>query len=47
MMYKTICPIEATDTSATLHDKLAEQGATAIAAVLDTEQTLQQYSGQP
>ncbi len=43
MMYKTICPIEATDTSATLHDKLAEQGATAIAAVLDTEQTLQQY----
>lgn len=43
MMYKTICPIEATDTSATLHDKLAEQGATAIAAVLKSEQTLQHY----
>ncbi|WP_448761708.1 methionyl-tRNA formyltransferase [Acinetobacter tandoii] len=43
MMYKTYCPIEATDTSASLHDKLALQGAEAIVAVLHSEQTLQQY----
>ena len=43
MMYKTYCPIEATDTSATLHDKLALQGAEAIVAVLETEQKLQHY----
>ncbi len=43
MMYKTLCPIEANDTSATLHDKLAEQGATAIAAVLESEEKLQHY----
>lgn len=43
MMYKTICPIEATDTSATLHDKLAIQGAEALLQVLETEQTLQHY----
>jgi len=43
MMYKTICPITATDTSATLHDKLAIQGAEAICAVLETEQKLQHY----
>ncbi|TCB80498.1 methionyl-tRNA formyltransferase [Acinetobacter sp. ANC 4173] len=43
MMYKTYCPIEATDTSASLHDKLALQGAKAIVAVLQSEQTLQQY----
>jgi methionyl-tRNA formyltransferase len=43
MMYKTYCPIEATDTSASLHDKLALQGAEAIVAVLQSEQTLQQY----
>lgn len=43
MMYKTYCPIEASDTSATLHDKLALQGAEAIVAVLESEQTLQQY----
>mgnify|MGYP003430589635 FL=1 len=36
MMYKTLCPIEATDTSASLHDKLAIQGATAIVAVLES-----------
>ncbi len=41
MMYKTICPIEADDTSASLHDKLARQGAEAIAAVLESEQTLE------
>lgn len=43
MMYKTLCPITAEDTSASLHDKLALQGAEAIVAVLASEQTLQQY----
>ncbi|WP_168405059.1 methionyl-tRNA formyltransferase [Acinetobacter indicus] len=43
MMYKTLCPITAEDTSASLHDKLAIQGAKAIVAVLASEQTLQQY----
>lgn len=43
MMLKTICPISATDTSASLHDKLAEQGASAIATVLESEETLQHY----
>ncbi len=43
MMYKTPCPITAEDTSASLHDKLAIQGAEAIVAVLASEQTLQQY----
>ena len=43
MMYKTLCPIEATDTSASLHDKLALQGATALVTVLATEQTLLHY----
>ena len=43
MMYKTYCTIEATDTSATLHDKLATQGADAIVDVLRTEEVLQQY----
>lgn len=42
MLYKTYCPIEAHDTSASLHDKLAVQGADAIVQVLQTEQTLQQ-----
>ena len=46
MMYKTICPITAEDTSASLHDKLALQGAEAIAAVLESEQTLQHYLAQ-
>ena len=41
MMYKTRCPIEADDTSASLHDKLALQGAEAIVAVLESEQTLE------
>ena len=41
MMYKTYCPITAEDTSATLHDKLAAQGATAICDVLESEETLQ------
>ena len=39
MMYKTYCPITAEDTSATLHDKLATQGAEAICAVLESEQS--------
>lgn len=43
MMFKTLCPIEASDTSATLHDKLAVQGAEAIVAVLESEQSLQRY----
>ncbi len=43
MMLKTICSIEATDTSASLHDKLAEQGAKAIVDVLETEEKLQHY----
>ncbi|WP_139850416.1 methionyl-tRNA formyltransferase [Acinetobacter pullicarnis] len=46
MMFKTNCPITATDNSARLHDKLAEQGATAITAVLSSEQTLQDYLAQ-
>ena len=43
MMYKTICPIEATDTSASLHDKLALQGAEATVKVLASEESLQHY----
>lgn len=43
MMFKTLCPIEATDTSASLHDKLAIQGAEAIVTVLESEQRLQHY----
>ncbi|QYA55140.1 methionyl-tRNA formyltransferase [Acinetobacter johnsonii] len=43
MMYKTYCPIEATDTSASLHDKLAQQGAEATVKVLASKSTLQHY----
>lgn len=43
MVYKTYCPITAQDTSASLHDKLALQGAEAICAVLASEQQLQAY----
>lgn len=43
MMYKTYCPIEPTDTSASLHDKLAQQGAEATVKVLASESTLQHY----
>ncbi len=46
MLYKTICPVTANDTSATLHDKLAQQGAEAIVEVLQSEQTLQNYLSQ-
>jgi len=42
-MYKTYCPITAEETSASLHDKLAVQGAEAICAVLESEATLQKY----
>ncbi len=34
MLYKVSCPIEAEDTASSLHDKLAELGATAITTVL-------------
>lgn len=43
MMFKTICPIQADDSSASLHDKLALQGAEAIVAVLESEQSLVKY----
>ena len=43
MLYKTVSPITAEDTSASVHDKLAEQGAEAIVTVLDSLNTLQQY----
>lgn len=43
MMLKTMCPITAEDTSATLHDKLAIQGAEATVQVLASEETLQRY----
>ncbi|PVZ82071.1 methionyl-tRNA formyltransferase [Serratia sp. S1B] len=46
MLYKTYCPITAQDTSASLHDKLALQGAEAICAVLASEQQLQAYLAQ-
>lgn len=46
MMLKTICPIESTDTSATLHDKLALQGAEALVQVLENESVLQHYLDQ-
>lgn len=46
MMYKTHCPIQAEDSSASLHDKLAQQGAEAIVTVLQSEQTLQHYLAQ-
>ncbi len=38
MLYKSVCPIEATDTSASLYEKLAELGPTAL---LTTLQNLQ------
>lgn len=43
MLYKTYCPITTSDTSATLHDKLAAQGAEAIVTVLASEEKLQHY----
>lgn len=46
MLFKTFCPIAAEDTSATLHDKLAIQGAEAICAVLASEEKLKDYLDQ-
>ena len=46
MLYKTYCPITAEDTSASLHDKLAVQGAEAICRVLTSEHTLGHYLAQ-
>lgn len=43
MLFKTFCPITAEDTSASLHDKLAVQGAEAICAVLASEEKLKDY----
>jgi len=43
MIFKTVCPITAEETSATLYNKLAIQGAEAICVVLESEQKLQQY----
>lgn len=43
MIFKTHCPIEASDTSASLHDKLSIQGAEALLQVLKNEHTLQDY----
>ncbi|WP_445116947.1 methionyl-tRNA formyltransferase [Acinetobacter sp. WZC-1] len=43
MLYKTHCPITAEDSSASLHDKLAHQGAEAICTVLETEASLEHY----
>ncbi|KAA8731327.1 methionyl-tRNA formyltransferase [Acinetobacter qingfengensis] len=46
MLYKVNCDILASDNAATVHDKLAKIGAEAIAEVLISEQTLQQYQAQ-
>lgn len=46
MLYKTSCPIAATETSSSLHDKLAQQGGQAITTVLASLQTLQDYQAQ-
>ncbi|ATZ65640.1 methionyl-tRNA formyltransferase [Acinetobacter bereziniae] len=43
MLYKTLCPITTMDTSASLYEKLATQGAQAICTVLESEQKLLQY----
>lgn len=43
MLYKTLSPISAEDTSTSVHDSLAAQGAEAIVTVLASIETLQQY----
>lgn len=43
MLYKTLSPISAEDTSASVHDSLAAQGAEAIVTVLASIETLQRY----
>jgi methionyl-tRNA formyltransferase len=40
MLYKLDCPIEKNDTSASLHDKLAQLGAQALLSTLDQLETL-------
>lgn len=46
MLYKIPCSISTQDTTATLHDKLAELGAKAIIDVLKDEATLEHYQAQ-
>ncbi|MBF7686556.1 methionyl-tRNA formyltransferase [Acinetobacter sp. B10A] len=43
ILLKTSCPITINDTSATLYEKLAKQGAIAICQVVETEKTLIHY----
>ena len=43
MLYKTYCPITQDDTSATLHDKLSQQGADAICTTIQNENTLKEF----
>ncbi|MBJ9983835.1 methionyl-tRNA formyltransferase [Acinetobacter sp. S40] len=43
MLYKTFYDIQTTDTSASVYEKLATQGAEAICKVLESEQSLQSY----
>ncbi|MBK0065041.1 MULTISPECIES: methionyl-tRNA formyltransferase [unclassified Acinetobacter] len=43
MLYKTFYNIQTTDTSASVYEKLATQGAEAICKVLESEQSLQSY----
>lgn len=43
MLYKTFYDIQPSDTSASLYEKLAVQGAEAICKVLESEQSLQSY----
>lgn len=44
MLHKTYCDILSTDTTQTLHDKLAKQGAEAIVTVLDDIKYYQQHA---
>ncbi len=43
MLYKVTCPIGLEDTASTLHDRLAQIGATAICEVVTSKQILQDY----
>lgn len=43
MLLKTICPIEIQDTTATLHDKLAQQGGQVICEVIENEEILKDF----
>lgn len=46
MLYKVHCDISASDTTASLHDKLSVLGAQAICTVLESEQSLQHFQQQ-